>query len=156
MRKLTEVHVLPISDFRSKQEMNGLESLLNEIEEREISVEVCELINAEIGKLNQFLQKPSSEKKQLSALKNTKSEILKIIEKELKLVPKDYYRNMWMAAGMATFGLPLGLLISISTGNWAFIGIGLPIGMVIGMAYGTKLDEKAIKEDRQLKIDTHR
>lgn len=58
-----------------------------------------------------------------------------------------------MAAGMATFGLPLGPVISFATGNLAFIGIGL--GMVIGMAYGTKLDEKVVEEKRQLTIEAN-
>lgn len=34
--------------------------------------------------------------------------ILKLIEKELKLVPKNSYRNRWMAIGMSAFGVPIG------------------------------------------------
>jgi hypothetical protein len=33
-----------------------------------------------------------------------------------------------------------------------FLGIGLPLGMVIGIAVGNSMDQKAAKEGRQLKV----
>jgi len=35
-------------------------------------------------------------------------------------------------------------------GNMAFLGTGIPLGMVIGMAVGSGMDKKAAAEGRQL------
>lgn len=75
------------------------------------------------------------------------------LEKEVKLVPKNHYRNRWLALGMAAFGLPMGVVFGISLGNMAFLAIGLPIGMAIGIAVGTGLDKKASEEGRQLDVE---
>ena len=78
--------------------------------------------------------------------------IFRLLEKELKIVPKNYYRNTWLALGMATFGIPFGVIFGMALGNMAFMSIGLPIGMGIGMAIGEKMDQKAQKEGRQLNL----
>ena len=86
-------------------------------------------------------------------LRKTQTSILSKIEKELKLVTKNHYRNTWLAVGMAAFGIPLGVAFGASLGNMAFLGIGLPIGMIIGMAVGTNMDTKAFDEGRQLDLE---
>lgn len=86
-------------------------------------------------------------------LKTNLSKILKLLEKELKLVPKSHYRNQWMVLGMSAFGLPIGVAFGISIGNLGLLGLGLPIGMAIGIAVGTGMDEKARKEGRQLSCE---
>ena len=86
-------------------------------------------------------------------LKQKRFKIIKLLEKELKIVPKNYYRNLWFIVGMSVFGLPLGVAFGISIGNLGLLGIGLPIGMVIGIAVGSGMDKKAHKEGRQLNIE---
>jgi hypothetical protein len=85
-------------------------------------------------------------------VKKSQTGILQMIEKEMKLVPKNRYRNMWLALGMASFGVPLGVVFGLSLGNMAFLGIGLPIGMGIGIAVGTALDKKAADSGNQLDL----
>ena len=58
-----------------------------------------------------------------------------------------------MALGMSAFGLPVGIMISVLTGNYAFVSIGLPIGMGAGVAVGSAFDRKAATEGRQLNIE---
>jgi adenine/guanine phosphoribosyltransferase-like PRPP-binding protein len=67
----------------------------------------------------------------------TQSKILKTIEKELNIVPKNHFWNLWMILGMSAFGFPLGVAFALSIDNLAFIGIGLPVGMVhrVGCGY---------------------
>lgn len=79
--------------------------------------------------------------------------LLKQIEKELKIVPKNYYRNLWMIMGMSAFGLPIGVSFGLAMKNLGLLGVGLPFGMGIGIAVGLKLDKKALKEGRQLNIE---
>ncbi|AEL24991.1 hypothetical protein [Cyclobacterium marinum] len=109
---------------------------------------IKETINASIEQLN------SASKDNL--LKKTKKEqvkIVKLIEKQLKIVPINHYRNTWMALGMVVFGLPLGIAFGTILDNIGLLGIGLPIGMVIGLAVGTGMDKKAKEEGRQLNIE---
>jgi len=82
-------------------------------------------INKDIEDLNSI----SCSGDELRKLVRTKqTSIIKILENELKVVTKNYYRNLWLAIGMAAFGVPIGVAIGTSLGNMAFMGIGFPIG----------------------------
>lgn len=117
---------------------------------REIPEHIVEKINAEITSINGF---PGQSKEMSRMIRNFISSTLTLLEKELKLVPKNYYQNQWMAIGMAAFGIPLGVAFGTSLGNMAYLGIGLPIGLAIGMAVGSGMDKKAAAEGRQLDLD---
>ena len=126
------------------------ETLLIELKKKEIPSEIASSINVDIQELNSF---SGSNIDLLKQLKKRQSSIFKLLEKELKLVPKNLYRNRWLVIGMSVFGIPFGLLFGISLGNMAFIGIGIPLGMVIGIAIGTGMDKKAFEEGKQLDIE---
>jgi len=126
------------------------QKLLEELRKRTLPAEVIEFINRQINEINSF----TGTEKDLSAqVKKSQTEILKLIEKDMKLVPKNHYRTMWLALGMASFGLPLGVVFGLSLGNMAFLAIGLPFGMGIGVAVGTALDKKAAAEGNQLDLE---
>ena len=111
---------------------------------------IVKKINSEISILN------SSEivgNSFLHLLKKKQNTIAKLIEKELKLVPRNYYRNLWLVLGMSVFGLPLGVAFGLSIGNLGLLGIGLPIGMVIGLLVGSLMDKKAFESGRQIDIE---
>lgn len=127
----------------------NLQNLLEALRDRSIPDEVIARINEEVQVLNASRE---TDKKMIKKLHGAKNSILKLIEKELKLVPKNYYRNLWMAVGMTAFGLPIGVAISTALGNMAFLAIGLPIGLPIGMAVGSAMDKKALDEGRQLDV----
>ena len=127
-----------------------LENILTELEKRELPRETVIYINNEIEQINSISE---SEEELTKPLNRTRTEILKLLEKELKLVPKNHYRNLWMALGMAAFGVPLGVAFGTSFGDMSFLAIGLPIGMVIGLAVGSGMDKKALEEGRQLDIE---
>ncbi|PCI34913.1 MAG: hypothetical protein COB60_05180 [Flavobacteriaceae bacterium] len=131
------------------KETNKMNALIAALEAKEVPETIISTINTQIDALNALT---STEKKIRKSFHNTHCTILKSLEKELKYVSKNHYRNLWMALGMSVFGLPLGVAFSAAIGNYGFIGIGLPIGMVIGMAYGTKLDKKAEADGLQLNI----
>ena len=126
------------------------EKLLTELRKRELPEEVVRSINTHIDLIN---LSTGSEEERWKQLRKTQSDTLRLIEKELKLVPKNYYRNIWMALGIAAFGVPLGVVFGASLGNMAFMGIGIPIGIPIGLAIGTGLDKKAAEEGRQLDVE---
>jgi hypothetical protein len=126
------------------------DKLLTELKKKELPEEIVKYINTGIDQINSF-SKP--EKELRKHIRKTQSGILKLIEKELKLVTKNHYRKTWLAVGMAAFGIPLGVAFGTSIGNMGLLGIGLPIGMVIGMAIGSGMDKKAVESGRQLDLE---
>ena len=128
----------------------NLEKLINELGKKEIPSEIANSVNQDIEEINSF---SGSNKDLIKQFRRSQSNILKLIEKELKLIPKNFYRNRWMAIGLAVFGIPFGAAFGASLGNMAFLGIGIPIGMVVGMAIGAGMDKKAFEEGRHLDIE---
>jgi hypothetical protein len=126
------------------------EKLLTELRTKELPNETVNSINDGIDQINSVSE---SEKVLRRQINKTQSHIIKLIEKEHKLVTKNHYRNTWLAVGMAVFGIPLGVAFGASLGNMAFLGIGLPIGMAIGIAVGTGMDKKAFEEGRQIDLE---
>ena len=138
------------ADAKLNEGFLQFEKLLGELRKREIPSGIISTINTEIEELNTL---PDEEKELLKQTKNKQSNIIKMVENELKIVPKNYYRSTWLLLGMATFGLPLGVAFGLVLGNIALLAIGLPIGMAIGMAVGSGMDKKALEEGRQLDVE---
>jgi len=126
--------------------------LLSELRKRDLPDKVVQSINTNIDLINPALETEEQWRKQL---RKTQSDILRLIEKELKLVPKNHYRNIWLALGIAAFGVPLGVAFGASLGNMAFMGIGMAMGIPVGLAIGTGLDKKAADEGRQLDVEVY-
>jgi hypothetical protein len=124
--------------------------LLNELRKRELPENIETAVNDCVDQIN---SSTLTGNQQTKFIKQKQTSILKQIEKELKVVPKNYYLNLWMILGMSSFGLPIGLVFGLTIGNIGLLAIGLPIGMVIGLAVGSGLDKKAFMEGRQLNIE---
>lgn len=107
-------------------------------------------LNQEIDSISQF---PGNTKETTKKLEEIQKDFLKKLEKELKLVPKNHYRNLWLTLGMAAFGIPLGVVFGLLMDNMSMLSIGLPIGLSIGVALGVSLDQKAAKEGKQLDFE---
>lgn len=132
-----------------KRRVLKFQELLKALSDHEISESVLQSINIEIETANQA----QSESTLAQQLQKSHKNILKISEKELNLVAKDHYRNMWMALGMTIFGIPFGVAFGAALNNYAFIGVGIPIGFGIGIAVGSKKDNEAHEEGRQLDVE---
>ena len=128
----------------------GLAKLFSELRGREIPKDIITTINQYIEAVNSF---SGTDKELLKHLRKVQPKILQLLEKELKLVPKNYYRQKWLAVGLSVFGISFGVAFGTAFGNMAFIGIGIPIGMVIGIAIGTSMDKKAFDEGNQLDVE---
>ncbi|WP_373400158.1 hypothetical protein V8V91_11460 [Algoriphagus halophilus] len=146
--------ITPLS-FKSSFEENPklakpaskLRSLLISIEKKGIPASVESKINEIITGVNEF---PGPDPLLIKQIKLAKTSILKLLEKELNIFPKNHFQTQWMALGMSVFGLPMGVAFGLSFGNLAFLGIGIPFGMAIGIAVGNSKDKEVEKEGRQL------
>ncbi len=147
--QLKETSTTP-SDAKTSQHFDQYQQLLTELNSRPLPENISSSINAATEELN---ASPLSGKPLLKLLKQKQTEVLKLLEKELKVVPKHHYRTQWMLLGMSAFGLPMGVAFGISLGNIGLLGLGLPIGMAVGLAVGTGMDKKAFDEGRQLQVE---
>lgn len=146
--------ITPLS-FKSSFEENPklakpaskLRSLLISIEKKGIPASVESKINEIIQGVNDF---PGPDPLFIKQINSAKTAILKLLEKELKIFPKNHFQTQWMVLGMSVFGLPMGVAFGMSLGNLAFLGIGIPFGMAIGIAVGNSKDKEVEQEGRQL------
>ena len=138
-----------IESTRTRNTFLQFEKLLNELRGKNLKIEIIEHINRDIDEINSVIATGDSFRR---LIKKRETKIIEILEKTMKLVPINYYRNYWMSVGLAAFGLPLGVVFGTVFGNMAFIGVGLPLGLVIGQAVGTHMDKKAKEEGRQLNL----
>ena len=126
-----------------------LGELLKELEKKELPHKIIESVNQDVEELNATTL-TGNELRKLVKQKQTK--IIKLVEKELKITTKNYYRSLWFALGMV-FGAGIGGGFGISIGNMGLLGIGVPVGMIIGIAVGSAMDKKAFEEGRQLDVE---
>jgi hypothetical protein len=124
--------------------------LLNELKKKDLNQSVVTFINENVDYLNLSTLNGT---KLAKLVKQKQTAILKQVEKEHKIVSKNYYRTIWMLFGMSGIGLPIGVAFGLSIGNIGLLGLGLPIGSAIGLAIGISLDKKAFVEGRQLNIE---
>jgi len=132
------------------QNYNLLKELISELNYRELPPEVVVVMNTEIDRLNTL---PNHHPRLLVGVKAVKRKLLKSAMEDLELVPKNYYRNMWLAIGMTGIGLPIGVLFSLILDNISSLSFGLPIGLAIGIAIGSFYDKKAVEDNRQLELE---
>ena len=148
------MEIIELNKIDSNQKVNHsieqFKQLIKLLNDKKMPVKIVEQINIDIAELN-CSQLMGTSLSHLIIKKQNK--IIKLTEKELKIVPKNYYRNLWMVLGMSAFGLPLGVAFGLSIGNIGLLAIGLPIGMGIGVLVGSKLDEKASAIGKQLDIE---
>jgi F0F1-type ATP synthase assembly protein I len=127
-----------------------LQKLLQILRQRQLPDPVVQSFNEEINSIN---NSSLTGNEMLRFLQKKQTNLLNTLEKELKLVPKNYYRNLWMPLGLAAFGVPIGLVFGIALDQMVYLGLGLPLGLVIGMVVGSTMDKKAEEEGRQLDFE---
>ena len=132
---------------KAHQQVTGLIAALDK---REVPQDITEEINIIIANLNAFT---GDEKQFARELNQAYQHILKLVQEKLNWVPKDFYRNQWMALGLSVFGLPLGVVMGLALDDMTYMAVFFPLGMVFGMGIGAGLDKKAVEEGRVLDLD---
>lgn len=141
----------PPPEQRTRTQTDDFKQLLEALREKQLPDAVTGALNLQIDALNAF---DGPEKEYRKALSNTRYKMLKYLEREHKIVPRNHYQKTWLALGLAVFGVPLGAAMGLALGNMAFMGAGIGAGLPIGMAVGAGLDKKAKAEGRQLDYES--
>ncbi|WP_353148769.1 hypothetical protein [Flavobacterium sp.] len=149
MKKLIERPNIS-ENLKASYAYQQLGKLLNTLEVKELPAETVDLINQEIEQLNSIA---GIDIYFLKATKEKENIVIKLVEKKHKIVPKNYYKKLWMILGMSVFGVPMGVAFGLSIGNLGMLGISLPIGMAIGVGVGSYMDKNAFNEGRQLDFE---
>lgn len=139
-----------IPNLNLSRQVYIFEGLLNALGKMDLQLHIKEMINEEVKQINEFQWTEKDLAKRITGVQN---KIVKQIEKELKIVPKNYYRNLWMAIGIGAFGIPFGLLFGLAMDNMGLLSIWLPFGLAIGVGIGSGMDKKAKEEGRQLDVE---
>ena len=139
------------SDLKLSKVYSQFGELLSELKMKALTQDIIDFINECTETLN---SSSLTGNEFIKLVKQKQVAILKQVEKQLKLVPKNHYRNLWMLFGMSGIGLPIGVTFGLSVGNMGLLGIGLPIGMMIGLAIGIAMDKKALSEGKQLNFES--
>ena len=123
--------------------------LIKELRKKELPNTIIELVNQDIEDLNST---PLTSNEFGKSVKQKQVKIIKLLEKELKIVPKNHYRKLWGGLWSSLFAIPfgIGVALDLSLVYLCLIGIGFPVGAVIGVLWGSRMDTKASKEGRQL------
>lgn len=131
------------------EKMLSFQQLITELNKKDIPVDMATSFNRDIEEMNQFA---GTVKATMKLLGKKQDQIVTRLEKELKLVTINHYRDQWLALGTSAFGLPIGVAFGLSMGNLGLLGIGLPIGLGIGVLVGARMDKKAKAAGRLLDV----
>ncbi len=143
---LNERHTLDENSNLSKK-YGQFAALLEELNNKELPIHIVDSVNEFI-----YLVNKASDDDLKKQLRKSQSKIVYLLEKEVKIVVKNHYRNTWMVLGIS-IGVGIGTAIGAGAQNMGLMSTGIPIGMVIGLAVGTQMDKKAKEEGRQLNIE---
>lgn len=138
------------SNSRNQKLYNNYQRLIELLKEKELKIESIQFVN---DLTECLISSRDGENKLARQIRTNQQKIYKHLEKEYKIVPKNYYRNQWMLLGMTIFGVPFGMMFGFAIDNFGLFGIGLPIGMSIGMAIGFQKDNDAKNKNLQLDIE---
>ena|SRR5690606_3593216 len=139
------------SDIKLSQIYDQFDILLKELRKRVLPDSIIQTINNEVEEINTYNSLTTNDL--IKLIKKKQTAILRLIEKDLKLVPENYYRTLWLALGMTAFGIPLGVLFGVIIRTPGLFALGIPVGLAIGVTVGTAMDKKAAKENRQLNVE---
>jgi hypothetical protein len=136
------------NDELLEAEYAQLGKIVDNLRGKALPIHVTLQINDELACINYFT---GSRKDLHSHLRKSKAKILKLLEKNLRLVPKNHYRNAWSFMGISFFGIP-SVMTGLILGEAELIAAGIPLGICVGMVIGLLMDRKAVQNGYQLNV----
>jgi len=135
------------------------QKLLSELRKKELPHEIIESINQDIEDINSMSSTGNELRK---SVKQKHTKIMSLLEKELKIVPRQHYLNQMLVV-VSTVAVFLSLILQmfmeqmmsmgiIGAVGVLIIAIGIIIFVPIGIGIGSRKDKKAFKEGKQLDL----
>jgi len=138
------------NDVKTKKSIQKLTSLIINLEKQKVFDKDASKI---LRRLEILAQNIEAEPLKIKYFVNSCSgAIINISAKFYRLILKNHYLNEWTANGMS-FGTIIGVIIFASTGNAAYLGLGIGIGLAIGSGIGNLLDNKTVREGRIINLE---
>jgi hypothetical protein len=103
-------------DEKLEKRISNFQSYIDLLNSRDLDNDIIDAINSSIDELNNF---EGSKRKFKLRLMKVRSQVVRHVEKQAKLVPQNYYRKLWLALGMSVFGMPIGVVFGTSFWLWA-------------------------------------
>ena len=128
-----------------------MQLLIEALDKKDIPSEELTTINDHIVSINSF---GGTDKELTKELKKTYKNILSFIEENLKLVPKNHFRALWIV-----YGSLAGVVLSSIFANFNFINFNglallpLPLAVAAGILVGIAMDNSAKNEGRQIELE---
>jgi hypothetical protein len=128
-----------------------MQLLIEALDKKDIPSEELTTINDHIVSINSF---GGTDKELTKELKKTYKIILSFIEENLKLVPKNHFRALWIV-----YGSLAGVVLSSIFANFNFINFNglamlpLPLAVAAGILVGIAMDNSAKNEGRQIELE---
>jgi len=123
-------------------------NLTTDLENRQLSLNVIDIINEEINNINKF---SGTNKEVIKNIELSIKNVLITIEKELDIVLKQHYQRLWMIYGMIIGTLFSIIVTTIGYENtWYTFPTGTSIGLLLGLIAGKKKDSTVKKRNLQL------
>lgn len=138
------------SDPKVQKLVSKLITVIEELNKKEIPNDTIHVVNERLDALLNIAPQNNGYTK---TVRSTIHQILETVREKHQIITKNYYRNYWMPLGMCVFGTPIGTCVGLMADNMALMGTMLPIGLVLGMVYGSYLDKQAIAANRVINLE---
>ena len=109
-------------------------NLTTDLEDRQLSLNVIDVINEEINNINKL---SGTNKEVIKTIQLSTKTVLLAIKKELNIVPKNYYQNHWMIYGMIIGTICAIIITTMGHENtWNTFPMGTAMGIIFGALAG--------------------
>lgn len=142
--------ISPIDDARypkAQKSWQGLNDLIAALNAKDLDEGLREQVEA---LLRPAREASGSDKERRKRYRKVTNRVLALVQKQTKLVPRNYHRDLWMSLGLAVFGVPIGIAMGSAMDNMGLMGAFMPIGLAIGLAVGAGMDKQAQQQGLQL------
>lgn len=133
--------------LKVERSLRNYNKLLKQLQDKTLKPQTTQFITHQITTIESLnLQQKASSRK----INQSKRQLLSYLQKNEGIYAKNHFMTLYMAVGMTAMGLPAGIIFSFLIDNFAFIGLGLPIGLSLGLALGQKKDLQIKAKGKQI------
>ncbi len=93
--------------------------LVKAIRKKQLTPTLISALNGNIERVN---ASTVGGKELMKLVSTSQKAMIKQMEKEMKIVPRNHFSKLWMVVGMSAFGLPFGVVFGLGLKNMGLLG----------------------------------